>query len=275
MTKLLLKSISLLVFLSLIFTVGCKKEEKNQAPTCKITSPQNNAQFSTDEDIYVTMVAEDVDGTVANVQLYIQQIGVSAKIESHYNATIKAGELKPGTYTLTAVAEDNKGAKGEASITIVVNKPTLAVGMPYQGGIIAYLDDTGEHGLIAAPEDQNTGIQWYNGNYLATGATGTAKGTGQSNTTKIVQTQGDGEYAAKLCDDLVLNGYDDWFLPSEKELDLLYQNRELIGGFSDHTYYWSSTEFGSTEAWALAFIEAQRRGDQKYKIFRVRAVRVF
>jgi hypothetical protein len=52
---------------------------------------------------------------------------------------------------------------------------------------------------MAATADQNIGIHWYNGSYVVTGATGTAIGTGQANTTAIVTIQEAGSYAAQLC----------------------------------------------------------------------------
>jgi len=58
--------------------------------------------------------------------------------------------------------------------------------------------------LIAAQTDQSTGIQWYNGSYITTGARGTVVGTGLANTRKIIKAQGAGSYAAKLCDELVI-----------------------------------------------------------------------
>ena len=86
-------------------------------------------------------------------------------------------------------------------------EPKLEIGQVYQGGIIAYLDATEKHGLIAAPSDQSAGIQWYNGSEVETGATGTAIGTGKSNTELVVTKQGVGNYAANLCKSLNLGGY--------------------------------------------------------------------
>lgn len=116
----------------------------------------------------------------------------------------------------------------------------IGIGKNYQGGIIFYVDGTGAHGLIAAPTDQSDGIQWYNGSYIDTGATATAVGTGLANTKKIVTAQGTGSYAAKLCFNLVIGAYSDWYLPSKDELNLMYQNIGLgaaapltnVGGFS-------------------------------------------
>ena len=39
------------------------------------------------------------------------------------------------------------------------------------------------------------------------------------------------EYQGGIIPYLVLNGYDDWFLPSRDELSELYKNRAKIGGF--------------------------------------------
>ena len=148
----------------------------------------------------------------------------------------------------------------------------------FEGGIKFYVDSTGQHGLIAAPNDQSIGIEWANnGVTKITGAEGTAVGTGLSNTTTIILAQGLGSYAASICKNLSLNGYNDWFLPSRDELNLLYENRKIVGGLNSMVNYWSSSESSSSNAWAQGFSSGNQVSNSfKLKnFFNVRAVRKF
>jgi hypothetical protein len=156
--------------------------------------------------------------------------------------------LTPGTpYYARAYATNSVGT---AYGNEIILNPTI--GLAYGGGIIFYLDGTGQHGLIAAASDQGTGVQWYNGSYIITGAAGTAIGTGQANTAAIVTAQGAGTYAANVCVQLLLNGFNDWYLPSKDELQQLYTQKTVVGNFTSN-YYWSSSELNGTYAWSQRY----------------------
>ncbi len=201
-----------------------------------------------------------------------------------YTATITL-TAKAG-FTLTGVALDFftvAGAVATNSIDSgVVTAVFLVVGASYGGGKVAYFFQSGDpgyvadeqHGLIAATADQHTGIQWYNGSYVATGAIWTAIGFGQANTLIIVATQGAGSYAAQLCNDLTEGGYSDWYLPSKDELNKLYINKGAIGGFAVF-YYWSSSEYNANYAWGQYFGNGYQGYFHKLDGYRVRAVRAF
>lgn len=122
-------------------------------------------------------------------------------------------------------------------------------GKTFEGGLIFYLNTTDGTGLLAAETDQGASIAWDTTsnafNQIATGAQSDAIGDGVSNTRTIVQAlSGLGMYAAKTCDDLMLNSKSDWFLPSENEMNEMYTNLHAkgLGNFSNERY-WSSTEF--------------------------------
>ena len=162
-----------------------------------------------------------------------------------------------------------------------VNDP-LAIGDLYQGGRIFYLDGNGG-GLIAAEADQSSGIQWYNGSYVTTGATGTAIGTGSANTDAIILAQGtETSYAARLAREYTDGTYTDWFLPSKDELDLMHSNigqgssTDNIGNFAIG-FYWSSTVEGVNDdrAYAQYFSVGAQNAVPTHNALMVRAVRAF
>ena len=169
---------------------------------------------------------------------------------------------------------------------------TYSVGDFAQGGIVFWVDETGQHGLVCAKVDQSTGVRWYAGTYGVTRATGDGPFSGELNTSIIISSQvsiGDdgSDYAAQICNDLqVTEGgktYGDWYLPSKEELNLMYQNKATINttatanggsGFAS-AYYWSSTEDGSNYAWGQDFDDGYQDYDGKNGTYRVRAVRAF
>ena len=153
------------------------------------------------------------------------------------------------------------------------------LGQKFGGGYIFFIDETGEHGLIAAPNDVGGPMRW-GGAHRKMEATNYSDG--RSNTEKIAAQYGDASAAGK-CDALIIDGYDDWYLPAIEELELLYRNRssvpslDRIGKTRVRYDYCSSTEYtNANDCWGIHF---GRRGSQFYynkrADYSVRAIRRF
>ena len=124
-------------------------------------------------------------------------------------------------------------------------KPRGVISQFKHGGFVVYEKDG--HGLVAAITDLGVIMDW--------------------------------ESAKKTCDELILNGYSDWRLPTEDELNALYVNWKNVGvgGYKD-AFYWSSTKghFGNVDEALLQYFGTggHRATDKRYPAC-VRAVRAF
>jgi hypothetical protein len=147
------------------------------------------------------------------------------------------------------------------------------------GGVIFYDKGSYSNGwryLEAAPADEGTYV--WGGYKTSVSGTSTAIETGKANTEAIVDTLEKKSitdtYAAKVCSDKTLNGYSDWFLPSQDELYEMYERRKSIGGFKD-SYYWSSSQSSADNAYYVYFYFDSKYDDIKSNKHYVRAVRAF
>lgn len=102
-------------------------------------------------------------------------------------------------------------------------------------------------------------------------------GSGKANTWTLLKTS-NRYYAAGACADYG-NGtaYDDWFLPSLDELDLMYKNlkEKGKGGTWTSESYWSSSGYGNTSAWSVNFSDGDQISAVRTNYKGVRPIRAF
>ena len=65
-----------------------------------------------------------------------------------------------------------------------------------------------------------------------------------------------------------------WHLPAKTELKVLYEQKNMVGGFAKDDY-WSSTELDSNSAWIQGFVNGDQDRYNKYSKPSVRTVRAF
>ncbi len=187
----------------------------------------------------------------------------------------------------------NISVEGNSLVFTLSDGSTQAVAFPaqgigigdfYQGGIIVYMLKPGDagysssipHGLIAPPTDQGAAIWGCDGVDLA-GANQSVIGSGVQNTIDILAGCSQTNIAARICDNLVFNGYSDWHLPSSGELTKIF-TMDNIGNFANtyysNSYYWSSTENSASSA-TLVGVNSTLSNPNKADQNRVLAVRSF
>jgi hypothetical protein len=266
----------------------------------------------------VAMQISILQGSLSGVPVYVEtqtpytnenglvsiQIGSGTQVSGNFSAINWAS----GPYFIKTETDPN-GSNGGIQYTITgtsqlmsvpyalyakaagstASTPAHYVGELYGGGVVAWVDNTGLHGLIVSMLDLSTAQSWSN-------VTGTALNTtndwsGTTNTTAITGQSGHTTSAAKLCADYTNANYgtgtfSDWYLPSVAELNQIWNNfYEVQKALTNdgntattplvRTYYWSSTEYYTYEAWFYSFFYGYSYTYGKYYTLYVRAVRAF
>lgn len=186
------------------------------------------------------------------------------------------------TYYIRAYCINNGTTVYGDELTFKTGTP-YTIGQSLAGGVVIYVDCSGQHGLIGALVDQGTAVPW--GCYgTIVGATGSAIYTGLANTSLIVAACGTGT-AAQLCASYTaggtgLAGITNWYLPSKDEFQYLWNQKALVGlstGCGTYgCYYYTSTEYSST----IVYCIPSNFVSPSYTVYKntnyyVRAVRAF
>jgi hypothetical protein len=272
------------IIAELLFLSGCERNSNTNFPVLEapvIISQSVTDIYSVGATLKAIIKANDLPTTVTFEYGTSKNYGniVSGVHDPIADVKAEIDSLTLGTTYHFRVKAVNSAGTTYGDDMVFITRYGLSEA--FGGGFIIYLDESGEHGLIAAEIDQSTGIIWDNGkNCFKTNVTATKVGSGQANTTRIAIVLGLGNYPAKICDDLVLNGYDDWFLPSQQEFDCICKSLSFLrGNFNLHgQFYWTSSEVidQSCYAWVQnIYTGEQRTWSKDDNTPYVRAVRAF
>jgi hypothetical protein len=153
------------------------------------------------------------------------------------------------------------------------------------GGIFFYVYNFGQHGLVAARNDIPNDMPWVSRiSDLLRLDLFSKIGSGSINTGLINMVYSnrpaDSSYAAMACTLSSLDGFNDWYLPSKDELNELYKQRDVVGGFvqgdsTNNFLYWSSTNSDTTTAWAQSFYDGVQVQENKRNGNNIRPIRSF
>ena len=161
-----------------------------------------------------------------------------------------------GTQRVTAVPTFHIGERGTAGGIVFYDKGNYSDGWRY---------------LEAWTTDESGTYLWKTSR-TSTPGTSTAIGSGYRNTYSAMS--GTELPAAQQARNANHGGFNDWFLPSKDELNLMHWQRRVIGGFASDNY-WSSSEYDSDVAWGQHFSTGLQSSYGKSSSYRVRVVRAF
>lgn len=292
--------LSVLFFVSVILFAGCSDDDEgNEISLSKsdvvgvwnitaYSNGSNNFQNSPEGNIYIHLKSDNSYNVKFLTNNYIGTYTISGNkvigttidpITEYFQFDKLEGKEAEISYNNSV----NDKYKFKAIRSEEVAK-ALRLGDEYQGGKIFYLDESGTSGLIASTEDlsydEGFGIQ-YGFIWGSDGIIGTNDNNGYENTKKmanIANSEGHAAYAFK--NGYSYNGYNDWYIPSYNELELLKENKSYVGNFQNSTvswsnYYWSSSESDANNALCLNFFALSGNYAEKYLMRKVRPIRKF
>jgi len=196
-------------------------------------------------------------------------------------STVKFSALIVLVFAIVFVPSCKKEENEPRPIPIEQPEP-LAVGDFHEGGVVFYLDETGLHGLVSTLSHLDVAY-WGCDSMLVDGADGTAIGDGDQNTMDIFDACSTDSlvHAAYICSTYEVNEFNDWYLPSKDELQLIKDKENTLAnlGIELIGWFWTSSEVDIERAWAINFMSFEGELEPaelgKGAQFKVIAIRAF
>jgi len=249
------KVIKLLSFAFILsFVFSCEKPDDSiQDPpeVIKVTVLPSDFTLYNGEEISIDV---NVDKSISEAKFFFDGIFIGSSISEPYQINYKPVDITPGDHKVKCIVVSEFGNEFQDSTIVQL---ILRLGDRYKGGIIFSFFPDGISGLISAEQDLyiNGTDRFFWADDISIGRD---VNNGVLNTKRMSENTSNVEQVAYFFKDgFSFNGFNDWYIPSINELELLKENKNLVGGFTQLTdwqgLYWSSSEISSTKAEALNF----------------------
>jgi hypothetical protein len=191
-------------------------------------------------------------------------------------------DVTSGAYYLKAEIDPGGGSR---TTTLVGTSPlwkepadfsaTRYRGERYGGGIVFHVSDDGRHGLIAAVVEESARKRRQHRIHVDTIDFRGGVGAGRIITEPIARNENGRAGGVRIYPIPPDNSLSEWYLPTRYDLDLLYLNRAVIGGYSTFARGWERTDVSSLNAWFLSFVTGAKFTNGKDNSLYVRVLRKF
>jgi hypothetical protein len=233
------------IILCILLVSSCKKEEDNSSQPATANVPTLSTLPITeisDKSVKVGVTISDNGGATItergvcystlpnpNINNSIEKSGTGV---GSFEVTIQ-GLDRGKKYYVRAYAKNNAGVGyGNELEFTTLNLESLQV-----NGYTLYIHPTNSGNIAWGKDNETTGA--FNQN------------DGRANTDIISQLIGN--YAAKVCDNLVSEGFSDWYLPAKTEMEAIKQNASNLSTVPSGAY-WTSTEATAKTAFWVTFV---------------------
>ena len=256
--------------------LGCFKSnviDPKESITIMITSPTTSERISNNaENSFEATPSE----AVRKVEYFVDGLSIGSATTAPYNVKWTPKDMDGGEHLLSVIATSFKihDYKTEQKIQVRLN-----IGDDFRGGRIFQLNGVNS-GLISSTMDLQSGptakFTWASSSALI----GANSSNGNENTAKMANISVTGAEAGYYFKNgYQYNGYDDWYIPSFDEINMLKENMYYVGGFAGNvkdSYYWSSSELSESQAQVQNMVALTGTQQQKASSnCRIRPIRKF
>jgi regulation of enolase protein 1 (concanavalin A-like superfamily) len=152
------------------FKATAAGSSSNQSPLVALTTPTDGTTITAGTNLAISAAASDADGTIARVDFMRGSTLIKSDTTQPYSATWAA--VPTGSYTLTAIAVDNDGAK-TTSATVTINAasatnkpPTVSLTAPANGASFTAPATIAMTATASDPENRLAKVEFYSGSTL-------------------------------------------------------------------------------------------------------------